>query len=273
MNTIKTLVGKVLIYLLKKLDVNLLPHAKVQNGLGCVDPETNGEKSILRYLSSTHKLDLIMDVGANDGKYSLMLKSFFPNAIIHAFEPMETTFALAKDALLNTSNIYLQKKALGASNGEIILYNDASNHWDKVSTSYPSGLQTFFGMNDLQAFPVELIRLDNYVDDKQLKEQINFIKIDVEGAELEVLKGAKNLIENNMLEIIQFEFNNFNIASKTYLKDFYDILPCYRFYRLSNYKLYNLGKYNADNENFIYQNILAVHPSKFNLFPKGDIKI
>ncbi len=41
MNRFKNFISKLLIFLLKKLDVNLLPHAKVQNGLGCVDPETN----------------------------------------------------------------------------------------------------------------------------------------------------------------------------------------------------------------------------------------
>ncbi len=105
-----------------------------------------------------------------------MLRNYFPRATIHTFEPMETTFNVAQNILKNDTNIHLNQIALGSSKGELVLYNDASNHWDKVSTSYPDGLKTFFGMDNLEAFKVELTMLDTYAENMD-DLTIDFIKL------------------------------------------------------------------------------------------------
>lgn len=54
--------------------------------------------------------------------------------------------------------------------------------------------------------------------------KIDFLKIDVEGLEFQVLKGFLDFIENQKIKVVQFEYGPMNIESRTFLKDFYDFL-------------------------------------------------
>ena len=87
---------------------------------------------------------------------------------------------------------------------------------------------------------------------------IDFLKIDTEGNELNVLKGAQRMLTSNSINIIQFEFNEMNIISRVFLKDFYTILRGYEFYRLNTNELLPLGNYKSINEIFQFQNIIAI---------------
>jgi hypothetical protein len=84
------------------------------------------------------------------------------------------------------------------------------------------------------------------------------LKIDTEGSELEVLKGAEKMLCNKKIDIIQFEFNSLNVISRVFLKDFYDILKDFSLYRINTNCLIPLPKYDTENEIFKYQNFLAV---------------
>ena len=59
-----------------------------------------------------------------------------------------------------------------------------------------------------------------------------FIKIDVKGNEFEVLKGARNLIQEHQPQYILLEFNEIHVASKVFLKDFIDFLNNYSPFRI-----------------------------------------
>jgi len=66
--------------------------------------------------------------------------------------------------------------------------------------------------------------------------------------------------ENN-IDIIQFEFNEMNIISRVFLKDYYELLPQYNFYRISSKYLIPMPIYKTENEIFKFQNILAINKS------------
>lgn len=85
------------------------------------------------------------------------------------------------------------------------------------------------------------------------------LKIDTEGHELNVLKGARLTIAKGMVDVIQIEFNEMNVISRTFFKDIIDILPGYDFYRLLPDGLLPLGAYKIlDFEIFAFQNIVAL---------------
>jgi hypothetical protein len=69
------------------------------------------------------------------------------------------------------------------------------------------------------------------------------------------------LLQENRIDIIQFEFGEMNIASRVFFKDFYDLLSGqYHLYRLLPNGLLPLEPYNARrHEIFIYQNIIAIN--------------
>jgi hypothetical protein len=105
-----------------------------------------------------------------------------------------------------------------------------------------------------------MITVDSYCENKI--DRIDFMKIDVEGHEFEVLKGAVNMINDSRVSMIQFEFNEFNIFSKTFFRDYYRILKDYKLYRIMpQNRLLPMGEYDSSHEIFRYQNILAIHNS------------
>ena len=65
--------------------------------------------------------------------------------------------------------------------------------------------------------------LDNYCKLNKVK-RITLLKCDVEGHELEVLKGATECIQSNMIDYIQFEYGGASLDARTYLRDFYETL-------------------------------------------------
>ena len=110
--------------------------------------------------------------------------------------------------------------------------------------------------------------LDNFAKREKI-ERIDFLKIDIEGNELAVLQGSKNLLTKNRILFIQFEFNEMNVYSRTFFKDFIDMLPDYIIYRMMPRGLYKLGPYRpSTHEIFAFQNIIAVHKSMLNIINK-----
>ena len=76
--------------------------------------------------------------------------------------------------------------------------------------------------------------------------------------ELNVLKGAGDLLKNERIRIIQFEFTQLNIISKTRLADFFELLPEYDFFRMLPDGVVKLEYNPVFCEIFAFQNIVAV---------------
>jgi hypothetical protein len=111
---------------------------------------------------------------------------------------------------------------------------------------------------NVQAFKFSMTTLDRFAEVEDIH-VIDLLKIDTEGTELYVLKGAMRLLKKKRIRFIQFEFNEMNVYSRTFFRDFIDLLPGYTFYRLMPSGFYQLGPYRpSTHEIFAFQNILAV---------------
>jgi FkbM family methyltransferase len=64
--------------------------------------------------------------------------------------------------------------------------------------------------------------IDNFCKQHYIS-HIHFLKIDIEGGELDCLRGAYQMIEHNQIDIIQVEHNRCAIASRTFLRDYRDM--------------------------------------------------
>ena len=82
------------------------------------------------------------------------------------------------------------------------------------------------------------------------------LKIDTEGNELNTLKGLGNWISNGKIKAIHFEFNEMNVISRVFFKDFWDILPNYNFNRMVQDCLVPIKQYNQ--VRCAFQNIVAL---------------
>lgn len=242
-------------------NINLLGTAYSAKGIGLNnDGDINGENNFLHnILPKTIKTEkpVCIDVGGNTGYYSAEILKRFPKAFIHIFEPNTNTFEILKDNLTKTNQVNLNNLALGDTEKEIDIYTYAHQKTSGHTSAYSDVFADKLKKENILKLTVSQTTLDRYCNENDIPE-IDFLKIDVEGHEHKVLLGAANLLKSNSIKIIQFEFNEMNVASRVFLKDFYEILPGFSFYRLLPNKLLPLGNYDPINEVFKIQNIVAI---------------
>jgi len=232
-----------------------------RQGIGAAGTkEITGEKFLIEHVLPRlldKEQPVILDVGANVGRYSKALYSAFPKAQIVAFEPVPRTFEALR-ATLATTTVKCCSIGLSDAEGDAIIYDydqvDRSEH----ASLFPGVLKDLHRAETIKETNVPLITLDAYCCAESIL-AIDFLKIDTEGNELNVLKGSRAMIQKNAIRAIQFEFNEMNVFSRVFLKDFYDILRGYSFYRLLPRALLPLGRYSSRNEIFAFQNILALN--------------
>lgn len=110
---------------------------------------------------------------------------------------------------------------------------------------------------------VEVVTLDEFVTENKIN-KIHLLKIDVEGNEMNVLRGAKKSLEKDIFDVIQFEFTQINSVSRVFMKDYFDLLGAkFSLHRLLPNGLLSLGEYfSTTHEIYGYQNIVAIRREK-----------
>lgn len=234
--------------------IRLFPDA-ITGQLFC-DPERNGEyKFLKKFLSSYGKLT-IFDVGANIGDYSEKILSINPLSIIYCFEPVNSTFSKLKLKLEKYPNVKLNNFALGEieTNKEIFIYCEEAG---SNSLYYHESHASLSG--NLRKEKISIKKLDTIVQENNIS-KIDFVKIDVEGNELNVLKGAINSIRAGIINLIQFEYNSFWQKSSATLEEVFDLLKAANFnlYRLTPWGKIPIKKYLNKLENYKQSNYLAI---------------
>ncbi len=138
--------------------------------------------------------DTCLDVGANFGWYStLFYKYCGENAQIHAFEPMPPTFAELEqnyDLMGCPPNVFINNLALGEKMDELKI-----NLFEGLATGHASFSDQ--GRADAISFKCRVVTLDSYLEEKNVGD-VNFVKVDIEGAEMMFLKGAQKLFEQKV---------------------------------------------------------------------------
>ena len=254
---------KAVVALATGLGVDLLLSAYHQRGiLKYWNNAVSGESYVINCVLKSYFPDgkvTIFDIGANIGDYSKEIKKVFPHSMIYAFEPNINTFKSLEDRLSNTD---IKRFCIGlsscASNQKIYTY--ASDNQSPHASIYKEVLSDLHRINEILEVEFEAISLDEFCKNHEI-ERINFLKIDTEGHELEVILGAEKMISEGKIEIIQFEFNEMNIISRVFLKDFYLALSDYNVYRIDSDRLIPLFDYRSSNEIFQFQNFLAIKRS------------
>jgi FkbM family methyltransferase len=194
---------------------------------------------------------IVFDVGANKGQFiSHVSKIFSSSTQFFCFEPSKTTFNLLATNVerFSISNVRIFNFGLSNVPSKQTLYMEAMG--STKASLYQEEKQ-------LSSEEIELSTIDIFCDKEKI-ERIDFLKIDVEGHELAVLKGAKKMLEANKIRFIQFEFGDCNINSRTFFKDFYLMLEGYTLFRILPDGLRRIGQYTPELEVFSTCNYLAV---------------
>lgn len=200
---------------------------------------------------------VLFDVGANQGVFANQLIKAWQgmNYQLYAFEPSAKTFQLLQDRLPDLPYVHLVNKGMSEKAGALDLYFDKEG--SGLASVYPRDL-SHYNINFSAKETIQLTTLDDFCAAEKIQ-QIDFLKLDVEGHELAVLKGGSRMIGEGKVRLIQFEFGGCNIDSRTYFRDYFNFFKeGYRLYRILSDGLQELPIYNERLEVFQSANYLAV---------------
>jgi FkbM family methyltransferase len=153
----------------------------------------------LRRLTAAVQRPIIFDVGANVGQSIEAIRTYFPSPIIHAFEPVPATFELLRKATEGIPDLTLNNLALGRQPGRADLRSNSESVMSSLLELGPDG----WGKVE-QKISVPVNSLDSYCAERGI-DQIDVLKLDTQGFELEVLGGAENLLREGRIDAILME--------------------------------------------------------------------
>lgn len=197
--------------IMKKIESNFKSdYAIVQGSKMFLDPGDSldlsingvyGELDTKIIREEIHEGDIVIDVGANIGYYTLIFAQLVGSSgKVFAFEPEPKNFEILKKniEINNYQNIVAEQKIVSDKSGIVKLF---------IAEHGIVGHRINQEKSSQKFIEVESIILDNYIKKLNLDNKINFIKIDVEGSEPKVLEGTKEIIQkSNQLKIFT-EFN------------------------------------------------------------------
>jgi FkbM family methyltransferase len=176
----------------------------------------------------------VIDIGANIGLWALgAARRTGPKGVVHAFEPVPRNYEkLVRNLNLNQiSCVKAHKTGLSDVAGEALIYDTSNGNSGGASLAQRTGVD--------KPITINLMTLDRFCEEQNIQ-KVDLIKIDVEGAEILVLRGARNLLMREDAPAIFFEvsetlsahFNSSSRTIKTLLKE------CgYEIFRLTDKRL------------------------------------
>jgi FkbM family methyltransferase len=148
---------------------------------------------------------VVFDVGANLGRFALQAaRAVGPEGQVHAFEPTADILRrLSHNAALNAlDNVVAVRAAVAEQPGDVTLHQ--CDRITEINSIY--GAQTdLYDDRPWHTTTVPCISLDSYCREQDIG-HVDFVKIDVEGAELSVLRGARELLDGDQAPLLLVEF-------------------------------------------------------------------
>jgi len=222
---------------------------------GSINDEIDSCLSLLK-----DKPKIIVDIGANVGLYTEALLKKEPNAIYFLFEPSQRNIKILNNKFFSYDNVYCSSYALSEETAIKNLYSDVEG---SGLASLSKRRLDHFNISMDVVETVNTIRFDEFLsfdDVPEIPEIIDYVKMDVEGHELSVLKGFGSFIDK--VKLVQFEFGGCNIDTRTYFQDFW------YFFKEKNFSLYvitpyegpqKINEYKESSEFFTTTNYIALN--------------
>jgi FkbM family methyltransferase len=228
---------------------------------------SNGERALIERVATFTARDdvfVALDIGANQGEYSTAILTALgtgrhdpSRTHIHAFEPVPSTGVMF-DTLLATvpgrECVSLHSCALSDQSGsaEIAVYAEGA------------GTNTLHfmreGRNDRLLVEVPLITMFEFVESSGIQ-HIHLVKIDTEGNDVAVLRGAKPLLQAGVIDVVQFEYNHRWVFGRAYLKDVFELIEgtAYVLARVDEDCLTVFEAWHPELERFFQSNYALIH--------------
>jgi FkbM family methyltransferase len=157
---------------------------------------TNGERWLIEQIAPRSKF--FIDVGANVGDWSREFASWMPVARGIAFEPSPATAAELRARLVDCDGIEIVERAISDQSGSATFY--AEKNFGVTSSLIRSS-------TDAEPLLVEVSTLDAEIAKRKIG-SVDLLKIDAEGFDFHVLRGSENSLNNQKIDVIEFEYNS-----------------------------------------------------------------
>lgn len=145
------------------------------------------------------RADVVFDVGANVGQSALLFRAAFPEASIHCFEPVADSYRQLEVAVRGDDRVACHQTALGSAQrqGQMVLQGSADMFFllDQAR-NLPAG--------EARTEAVAVDTLDDFCREHGFG-QVSFLKVDTEGGDLDVLKGARAMLAAHRIDLVQAE--------------------------------------------------------------------
>lgn len=182
------------------------------------------------------EVKVVFDVGANKGQTILYLHPFFRNAHFYCFEPDPKTFHSLEQTVEGFDRVTALNLALGSADERRVLYANAASEGNSllpVSSAIPQASAPGW-LQRRGEEEVAVYSLDTFCREHKI-ESIDLLKLDTQGYEVQILKGAAELLREKAIKLIFTEvlFSEY-YEKQAYFEDVYHILKC------EGYKLVDL---------------------------------
>jgi|688.fasta_scaffold59239_7 FkbM family methyltransferase len=147
-------------------------------------------EAVLRLLGA---LDLIVDIGANRGQYSLLSRHCNPAARITAFEPLPSPAATFRSVFADDQRVTLFQSAIGPEQGNVPIHISARDDSSSLLPISALQAQTFSGTAEVGTTSVTVAPLSNFLAADDIVSR-SLLKIDVQGYEYNALRGCESLL-------------------------------------------------------------------------------
>ena len=215
-----------------------------------------GEKSFIELIKN--EIELSLDIGANIGEYTKLLL-LNTNSKVVSFEPLPEAFKeLQKIELKFKDRLNIYNIAIGVENSKLDLFY--GNHKSEKASLIPNLEKlSFVGSGNKNKILVEVKKLD-YFEDYFKDKKIDFIKIDTEGFEYEVLKGAEKILKLHKPKFIQIEFNWHQLIRNHNMHDLSKLVNSYDAFRILPYgnKLIHIDPSRPENNIYHLSNYVFI---------------
>ncbi len=158
------------------------------------------------FVNLVRRGDVIIEIGANVGVYtSLFSRLVGSRGRVHAFEPVGANFErlASRLHLLKADNVVLNRQGVGSRQGEQEIVIPGDDAQQASFAVHQHGSWSIATRTRRELVPV--ITIDSYMRDAQV-DRVDFVKIDVEGSELDVLRGAQECLARS-LPLMHMEIN------------------------------------------------------------------
>lgn len=157
-------------------------------------------------LLETRSVKHVVDGGAHTGHFSRQIASAFPSSKIEAFEPASETHRALEGAIAKWPRIRAHKLALGASSETRTFHNNQAPQTSSLKRVTPAGERYFPGLvTETGQEEVRIVALGDFCLERGI-DQLDIIKLDIQGGEMDALMGAGDQVANASIVFIEVLF-------------------------------------------------------------------